>query len=229
MTIAGRIDGATLDRYRALRYAGKSLATKLTRAMPKSVIISAARQLGLWKKGVLVAEEHEVDVLMDRAVYDEKWDGRSALDHFLETLAATDFTENERRYGEIMKSARFWLFQVARVEPGSRVTLVERPLERQDRENSPTFDVIDLEMSSSMIPGVLVAARLLDAGAFSLTSGVVFPFHSEREPVIMAHLKGKAFGSRRRRIDQPDRYSIYFHELHRRFGVPVRYADVDQV
>ena len=159
MALRERADGAMLDRYRALRHAGKILATKLTRAMPRSVVVSAARNLGLWKRGALVAEEHEVDVLMDCVIYDEKWDGRGALDRFLETSPAVNLTEDERRYCEIM------------------------------------------------------------------TSGMSFPFSPEQEPEILTYLIRKEFGSRRRRIDQPDRYSIFFHDLHRRIGIPVRYGD----
>jgi len=89
------------------------------------------------------------------------------------------------------------------------------------------FHVIDVEMSKSMIPGLLLATRLLDAGGFSMTSGVSFPFSPEHEPEILTYLIKRDFGSRRRRIDQPDGYSIFFHELHRRIGIPVRYAELE--
>src|SRR6266508_3447226 len=113
-----------LDRYRALRHAGKTLATKLTRAMPRSVIVSAARNLGLWRKGVLTAEQYELDVLMDRAIYDEKWDGKGALDRFLESSPAAGLTEDERRFCEIMKTAHYSLFQVVGVRRGGDVAVL---------------------------------------------------------------------------------------------------------
>jgi hypothetical protein len=163
MAFVERPDRAMLGRYRALRDAGKTFATKITRAMPRSVVVSAARNLGLWKRGGLMAEEHEVDVLMDRAIYDEKWDGRGVLDRFLEMSPAVNLTKDERRYCEIMESSRFSLFGVVRVD----------------------------------------------------------------EPEILTYLIKRDFGSRRRRIDQPDGYSIFFHELHRRIGIPVRYAELE--
>jgi hypothetical protein len=210
-----------LEHYRALRRAGKDLARKTTRAMPRSVIVSAARNLGLWKRGRLVAEGHEVDVVMDRAIYDEQWSGGSALDRFLQTSPEVNLTEDERRLCEIMRSARFSLFRVAEIVPGRGVTLTDR----LSTKDAPVFRVIDLEMSRSVIPGLPLATRLLDAGDFFMTSGVSFPFHPEQEPGILTYLIRKEFGSRRRRIDQPARYSIFFHDLHRRIGIPVRYSD----
>ncbi len=114
MAFGHSADRAMLRRYRALRYTGKTFVTKLTQAMPRSAIIGAARNLSLWKRGALVAEQCELDVLMDRAIYDEKWDGRSSLDRFLETSPAASLTEDERRFCEMMRSARFSLFQVVR-------------------------------------------------------------------------------------------------------------------
>jgi hypothetical protein len=227
MAFVERADRAMLDRYRALRYAGKTLAAKLTRATPKNVLVSAARNLGLWRKGVLTAEQHELDVLMDRAIYDEKWNGKGALDILLESSPAVDLTKDERGYCEIMESARFSLFGVVRAVPGRKVTLIDRLAGRPEAEDTPVFHVIDLEMSKSMIPGLLLATRLLDAGDFSMTSGVSFPFSPEHEPEILTYLIKRDFGSRRRRIDQPDGYSIFFHELHRRIGIPVRYAELE--
>lgn len=216
-----------LERYRALRHAGKDLARKITRAMPRSVIVSAARNLGLWKRGRLVAQGHEVDVVTDRAIYDEEWSGRSALDRFLETSPEVNLTEDERRFCEIMRSARFSLFRVAEIVPGKGVTLTDR-LSEQETKDAPVFRAIDLEMSRSVIPGLLLATRLLDAGDFFMTSGVTFPFRPEQEPEILTYLIRREFGSRKRRIDQPARYSIFFHDLHRRTGIPVRYSDGEE-
>jgi hypothetical protein len=225
MAFGEHADREMLDRYRILRNAGKTLSTKLTQSLPKSVIVSAARDLGLWKRGALVAEQHELDVLMDRAIYDEKRNDEGALDRFLESSLADDLTKDEHRYCAIMRSARFSLFQVVRVVPGSDVTLIDRLFESPETEDTPVFRVIDFEMSKSLVPGLPLATRLLDAGDFSMTSGVSFPFRPEQEPEILAYLIRKEFGSRRRRIDQPERYSVFFHDLHQRIGIPVRYSD----
>ncbi len=80
-------------------------------------------------------------------------------------------------------------------------------------------------MSKSVVAGFLFATRLLNAGDFYMTSGVTFPFSPEQQPEILTYLIGKEFGSRRRRIDRPDLYSVFFHDLHRRIGIPVSYRE----
>jgi len=74
---------------------------------------------------------------------------------------------------------------------------------------------------------MLLATRLLDAGGFHMTSGVSFPFSPDREAAIIKYLREKEFGYRKRRLDLPENYSLYFHRLHRRFGVDVMYGSED--
>lgn len=129
---------AEIRAYQSLRQTGKEFHGKLMKVIPKEILVSTAQELGLWKGGVLVAEENETDILAERLIYDKRWDGKRTLEHFAERNTAI----------------------------------------------SPT----------------------------------------QREAVIMSYLREKEFGYRKRRLDLPENYSLYFLRLHRRFGIDVRYG-----
>lgn len=192
--------------------------------IPKDVLVSTAQELGLWKSGVLIGEEGDTDILADWMIYDRRWDGRSCIEHFEAKNAGREMTENERRFLAAMKTARVSLFEIREAHPGSHCVLSDRLAEIRSGQTQPTLELIDLGLLQTGIPGSLLATRLLDAGGFCMTSGVSFPFAADKERAIMAYLREKEFDYRKRRLDLPENYSLYFYRLHRRFGVDVMYG-----
>lgn len=112
------IGAEEIRRYQSLRKAGKKLSGELLKAIPKSVLVSTARELGLWKQGILVADEGDINVLTDRMIYDRRWNGRNSLEHLEADLAESTLPEDERRYFRAMKTGRFSLFEIQSTHPG---------------------------------------------------------------------------------------------------------------
>lgn len=215
---------AAIRSYQRLRKAGRALHGKVLALIPKSVIVSTATELGLWRKGILVADENDTDVMADRMIYDKRWAGKSALEHFEEKVAESAWTDDERRFARAMKTAHVSLFEILDTRPGSHVGLVDRLAGARSGEAGPRIELVDLGLSETAVPGALLAARLLDAGEFSMSTGVGFPFPADREAAILRYLREKEPGFRKKRFDMPEDYSLYFYRLHRQFGIGVTYG-----
>lgn len=217
------IDSDKIRTYRLLRKAGMNLHAKLFSVIPKSVLIPTAEELGLWKKGILVAGEGDTDILSDRLIYDKKWEGQNCLGHFETTITDGALAEHERRSYEAMKTAYFSLFRVRNAVPGSHVVLSDRLAVLRAGLTPPDIELIDMGLSETAVPGLLIEIRVLNAGDFYLSSGVSFPFDPDQEATIVKYMREKPSGFGRRRLDQPDRYSLYFYRLHKQHGARIRH------
>jgi hypothetical protein len=209
--------------YRALREAGKYFHGRLLQGVPRDILVATAQEFGLWKGGVLVAEQDETDILTERLIYDRRWDGKTTLEHIADRNAGTCLTSEEQRLFAAMQNGIFSLFRIQAIHPGSHAVLSDRLAELRMGQAQPLVELIDMGLSETGVPGALLATRLLDAGGFVMTAGVSYPFSIEREPAILSYLRQKEFGYRKRRLDLPENYSLYFFRLHRRFGVEVMY------
>jgi hypothetical protein len=215
---------ATIRSYQELRKAGRVFHGKVLKVIPRPIIVSTATELGLWRKGILVAGEDGADVLADRMIYDKRWVGKSALEHFEKEVAESAWTENERRFARAMRTAYMSLFEIVDTCPGSHVVLVECLAGPRSGDLGPRIELVDLGLSETALPGALLAVRLLDAGGFFMSTGVGFPFPADREAAILKYLGDREPGFRKRRLDMPEDYSLFFHRLHRRFGIGVTYG-----
>ncbi|MBI4735221.1 MAG: hypothetical protein HY766_04050 [candidate division NC10 bacterium] len=135
-----------------------------------------------------------------------------------------ELSASEGRFLAAMKTARFSLFKIGETHPGSYSLLSDRLAEIRSGQPQPVLELTDLGLSETGVSGMLLATRLLVADGFCMTSGVSFPFVADKERAIMAYLREKEFGYRKRRLDLPENYSLYFYRLHRRFGVDVMYG-----
>lgn len=217
------IDSDKILTYRLLRKAGMGFHRKLFNIIPKSVLVSTKEELGLWKKGILVGEEGDTDILADRMIYDTRWGGKNCREHFETTIADTAMSEHEHRYFEAMKTASFSLFGVRSAVPGSHLVLSDRLATLRTGLAPPDVELIDLALSETAIPGTLIATRVLDAGGFYMTSGVNFPFWGEHEVMIVKYLCEKPSGFGKKRLNQPDRYAVYFRRLHKQIGIGIKH------
>lgn len=222
------IGAEEIRHYQSLREAGKRFHGKVLEAIPKSILVSTAKELGMWKQGTLVADEGDIDVLADRMIYDRRWNGKNSLEHLEAGLAESALPEDEHRYFRAMKTGRFSLFKIQSIDPGSHGVLSDRLAEIRTGDPGPPVELVDFGLSATGVPGMLLATRVLDAGGFSMTSGVSFPFTPDKETAIMKYLREKEPGFGKRRLDMPEDYSLYFYRLHRRFGIKVSYESGEE-
>lgn len=214
------IDQEHLRAYRLLRETGKGFHGKLLALIPRSLFVQTAGDLGLWKRGTLVADQGDTEILAERLIYDKRWQGKNALAHFEEGAERQDLTRDEEAYFQAMRSARFSLFRVREANPAVGFVFLE------DCFGGPLSKaLIDFGLSETAFPRSLLAMRLLDVGPFYMTSGVSFPFEPAHVTEVLRYLHGRPLGSRRNRLSFPEQQSLYFYKLHRRFGIGVQYGE----
>lgn len=222
------IDAGRVRSYQSLREAGKRFHGRVMEVIPKGILVSTAKELGLWKHGTFVGDEDHLDVMADRMIYDKRWEGRNLLEHFEASVAGNPLTDGERRYFQAMKTGYFSLFKILDVHHGSYVALSDRLVEIRTGRPAQAVELIDFGLSETGVPDVLLATRLLDAGGFFMTSGVSYPFNPDDEPAIMKYLREREPGFGKKRLDMPEDYSLYFYRLHGQFGIEVSYESEDE-
>ena len=132
----------------------------------------AAKQLGLWEEGRIVADEDALDMLVDIALFEPNQRGRRAFDRFLADevlrLAPADLELTRR-----MAGAFFSIFRFAARHETAGVWLED--LLEGDRR----LWLMDEALEASAPDGVVFGMRLFDAGPFHAGFGIVVPADEE--------------------------------------------------
>lgn len=208
-----------VKRYRPLREAGKTLFGKAIKEVPHSVFSRVAKEFRCMKKGALVCDQSDLDVLGDRVFYDVKWNGMGAVEHYIAVHGVTSLTDTENEFYQAMKRSLFSLFLIK--------GRGQHSLSLSDRlsANAGETTLIDINLSQSAALDNLFATRLLDFGDFSITSGVGYPFSIQHEAAITAYLRERDAFSSKKRINQLENFPLYFYKLHRALGEQVIFED----
>jgi hypothetical protein len=210
-----------LKRYKIIREAGKTLYRKVLKSVPKHIFMQVANEFRFMKKGILVCDESDLDILSDRLFYDKRWKGNGAVEYYIAQNSEKSLTDGEREFYQAMKGNRFSLFVVKDMSRYGYVTLVDSLATGTDE-----IKLVDINFSHTATRGLLLATRVLNFGDFYITSGVAYPFQPEQEKNILNYLKGKDLFKSKRRRDLPENYPVYFYKLHKIYGQEIRFEDV---
>jgi hypothetical protein len=167
-------------RYRRYRETGKKLNSVMLERLSQTAIDDGVRDLDLLRGGILVFDsEDEMTVLMDYCLYNVPHDGRNTVQNFLADNPPPAGSD-ELLVLEAMSKAWFSLFDVTAVEPdvGMRVMDIFRETEHL---------LIDMGLSRSAKPGIMLATRAIPFDDFIMTSGVALPLganDANREDLI---------------------------------------------
>ena len=212
-------EGNRIQKYKSIREIGKSLNGKITKVIPKEVIDRTAREMNILVRGVLVFDSQgELDFLFDRIIYDVPWDGRTIIEHF-EAESGSKLSAAEKEILEAMKEAYFSLFEVV----GG---IVGESLQLSDLLSDNEIELMDLSLSATASVGLLLATRLVRIEDIYITTGIAYPFLSERKDTLISGLeapqtirRGRRKRSVRRRMDYsaPKNYSLYFFRQYKSF------------
>ena len=157
-----------LPRYQQLRAAGIPLNTRLVKSLPKHVIDEGGKKLGMLKKKVLtLTTEDEIAVLMDCCLHDLRWEGRTAVEHFLAESPPPDGSD-EMILLQALLQARFTLIAVEAVTPGVGVHV-------EDLMLGDRLFLMDVGFSQSARLGMVLAARLFAPDGVYRTTGAALP------------------------------------------------------
>ena len=154
--------------YQRLRPVRLRLNNELVGRLSRDALDEGGKKLGILRRGTFVFDnEDESSVLMDYCIHDVYRSGSNAIDQYLEDNSP-DPESDEVAYLQAMRHAKYALVLVTRIEPGVGCHI-------QNLFKDETRLLVDMGFSETARPGVLLATRLLDFGAFVTTTGAALP------------------------------------------------------
>jgi hypothetical protein len=224
--------GNKVRKYKRIREIGRSLTSEMLEVIPKQVLTRAAKDMNILHKGIFVFDsEEEQAFLFDRIIFDVTWNGKTAVEHF-EAERGSELSAEKREHLEAMKEAYFSLFEVIGKAASDSLRLSDLLSDNQ-------IELMDINLSSTVPKGAVLAIRVIKIEGICMTSGVAYPFLSEQKDTLISGLKTRQTdrrsqkrrsGKRRavQRIDfsDPGNYGLYFFRQYKRFSpVEVRMSE----
>lgn len=215
----------SLARYRDVRAAGQSMATKVIKAGESLQfdIFKAARALGLPTPGRVLVFDGEADMaaLWDFYLAEFRVQGRTLVDRC--DSASADLTPPEAAHLEAFRRGRTSLFLAVRVLPRECQVVLRDVLEPQQPEVFLTD--INLSQSFQRIGGqALLFFRVLAVEGISMSSGMFLLFRPDYLDRLV-----QSFHQKMKKVvpaDWSERKYVFFYEKYRQFGERQAYADV---
>ncbi|MEW6202565.1 MAG: SEC-C metal-binding domain-containing protein [bacterium] len=162
-----------ISLYKHYRAKGMELNSVLVRELPKDILLSAGRALGIARGKTLVFEsKDETSVLMDYCIYDCPWGGKYACEWYLEKHQPAP---NSMEYHLLtaMRDARYGIYRVVEIKKGVGALL-------EDMFRRENIFVMDYGISVSAIEGLTFAGRLIAPdNRFLMTTGAMLPLLDE--------------------------------------------------
>jgi len=169
-----------LARYQQMRSAGRELNNTLMERC-KPPVKRAARDLGVLVNGTIVMDIDQMPVLMDHAIYHCRKDGRNVVERFAAEHPPAPSSDAEVVL-TAMRQAFFSLFQVRDVVEGVGVRVLDI---LRNREHF----LVDVNLSQSIVEGVVLASRMLPFEDFIMTTGAALPVDAEVLEGVVEHLE----------------------------------------
>ncbi len=183
--------------YKQLRETGKLTCLTLVEMLSTAEINDSARKLGLLKRGILVFDsEHEMSVMMNHAIYNQRREGLNAAKRLLDETPPAAGTPKEEwllAASESFHSA----FMIMDCLPGFGLSIV-------DLLTGEPFLLADINLSQTAMPGISFASRLLCFDEFAMFTGAALPFDGKRTLKQIFKYISQHFGESTGRDDLTD-------------------------
>ncbi|EMA65923.1 hypothetical protein J2751_002476 [Halorubrum alkaliphilum] len=206
-----------IDQYKTYREVGTQLNSDIMEAYSdRELIVESASELDIGFDGLNLAYEFESQMVahFEFALYEYRRDKTTTAERYLE--AERWESETERDILEATVDADLSLFEVESIrESEPRLTVTDLLNDREE------LTLLDVNLSRTAEPGVVLFFRPVRYDEFTTTSGVSFPFPGEE--------KGQLLDEHGRKIDPDASKSVSrqrfvtFHDLYRDHGIHIQY------
>lgn len=163
-TLPSPEDKALIEEYRQLRERMRAINSQAIKEIMRNELEGAAKELGLLGRGnTLIFESGEDQaLLMDHALYDWQRHGKSIIQHFMRGNPPLE--DLDRLIYQAMEEAFISIFQIEKV--GSGFIVLQDLIVRERK-----LRLVDLSMSASTRPGIIVYTRVLPFPRFAIGAG----------------------------------------------------------
>lgn len=206
-----------VDRYRMYREANRKLNHKVMKAcLERDVVMKSANLLGIAKRDALLFDSmDETDVLMDFALNDYKVDGRNAIQNYRENYGGN---EPELDILDALLSSYTSLFKVTHISRAESLIFLNDIINRQEH-----MGLIDIALSETGTPGMLLFLRLVSFRDFNMTSGGSFAFPGGLEGYLVR--KYKKLSKKVESDSESVRRFVSFYLLSKIEGLEMKYEE----
>ncbi len=205
-----------VEKYKTYRNIGKELNHKIMdTCVSRDVLMGSARLLDIVREDTLIfGSKDETNILMDFVLNEYQVNNKNAIEIYRGKVGWQN--EIEKDILDALLSSHTSLFKVISVSKAENMLLLNDLLNKSDN-----IKLIDIALSETAIPGLLLFIRLVPFRDFNMTSGVslIFPGHLKRYLLRRCKKLSRKVKSDR---DSMKRF-VSFYELSKTDGIEVRY------
>jgi hypothetical protein len=211
-----------IARYKQWRKVGIEIATKMTKEIPRGILLEAAGDLGMPRKDLAIVfdSEEEINYVMDRAIQDIERNGKRFIEIYLESHAES-LNPDEVKYITALKDAYYSLFVIDDIKKGDGLLL-------HDVFSEKKIFLADISFSSTAKIGNLLATRIVSLDNLHFTTGASCAFEGK----YLDELKSNfvyLFEKKKNTMTQQQimrKYNPYFFKMMKKMGTEIRTAYV---
>ncbi len=205
------------DQYETYRAVGQQLNNKILDAYSdRELILNSAETLGIEHDGrdILYDFESDMTVHFEFMLYEYRRDGETAAERYYEAERWDSSTE--RTVLEATIEAETSLFEIDAInEDDNRLEMTDM------LNNGGAISILDINLSQTAEPDVLLFFRPVSYDEFTVTSGVSFPFPKDETERLLSEYE--------RRVDSDSQSAsmerfIAFYDLYRDHGIRMHYG-----
>lgn len=174
-----------LKEYQRYRKVGRALSQKIIEAyLDETVLEQAANVLRLGQKRLLVLDsEDDISVLMDFILYEiQQGDKKNMVERYAEENSGTNAFERELLAA--MVKAQTGLYKVSQVLREKRQIVLDNLIVPE-----ASAILTDINLSQTLVEGLLIFLRPIRTAKFTMTSGVAFVFPPKIQQTLTMHWK----------------------------------------
>lgn len=182
-------DSELVDRYKRCRETGRNLNTTLAKQLPKAAVPECGKKLGLFKAGTLILNnDDEIAILYDYCLYHYRRAGKNMIERYLEQSPPPPASD-EMLILQAMLKSHYSVFRVEEIKPHQGAIL-------RDLLTDGTLNLMDIGLSETGMPGIILAGRILPFADFHMSSGTLIPvpdvaFEDKIAPIIRKFMRDK--------------------------------------
>jgi hypothetical protein len=208
-----------IKKYKQYRNIGKDLSQKiLEKFTDEQSLLVVSKLLGIRQGKTLVLDsEEELNFIMDFSLFEYQAKGKTFLQRYKEETP--ELNEKEADIIEAKLLSYTSLFKILETDPAhASVTLGDI------LNDGKPVTILDINLSRSARPGLLIFTRIVPFSEFNMTSGMfcLFPENSERNLLKRYKIMIKKVKSE---IESVRRFVAFF-KLNRTEGLEAKTADI---
>lgn len=205
-----------IETYKTYRRSSIRLTQKIMdTCLKRDVVMKSAKLLGIVRGGTLIFEsEDDTGVLMEFALYDYKVNNKNTIAIYRDTVGWEN--EIEKEILDVRLKAYSSLFKVISISKKEKTLLLHDILDKKDN-----ITLIDISLSESAIPGMLLFTRLVPCKEFTMSSGISFAFPGRLEKTLLKRYK--VLSRRVKSHDRAVKRFVSFFKLNKTKGIEVQY------